>query len=501
MNRTLEFSDTVFEPPRTRRPAFANSLRETLTHLVVDGRRIMAALLLGLVLTGLAAWLVPRPYVAEASLLLRLGREYFYTPEVGEASNASPMAYDREQTQIAEARILSSRDLHETVISQLGVAAVYPQIAQAVSDPQQQRAQALKRFGRSVEADLLKGSNLLQVSFAHEDPVVAAKVLRQLVDAYLNKRLALFTRGTRVTADAEFESRRKAMESAEAALVAFKAEHGIRSFAEEMSLLLAQRNVLEQRLTDNRQTMAQAGGRSAALRTGMTALESDVTLSTETQRSEAVDHARKLLLDLRLKERDLSTKYAESHLLVQDVRADIARTTDFLREYESQPQRSVRSGRSPARDAAEAELVRARADQQQASAGAATIAAQRQAIDQRLAVLSGSENQLRALERERRLAEVNYEAAAKRQRDEQALEALDRQRRSSVSLLQAPQVPLEPKSMRMPILVAGVTASLILALLVALVSALMRDTFLTPEQLQRAVDVPVLAVVPLDRAL
>jgi polysaccharide biosynthesis protein PslE len=498
VNNELVFAPTGFEPMRPR-PPVANSLREMLTNLVFDGRRIVAAVLLGLLATALAAWFAPRAYVADASLLLRLGREYFYTPEVGDPAGTSPIAYDREQTQLAEARIMTSRDLHETVLDRLGVAKVYPKIAAEVSNPAEQRARALKLFSKSVDADLLKGSNLLQISFRHDDPVMAATVLSQLIDGYLNKRLAVFSNGNRGSVEAEFKTRKSQLEAAEAALVAFKTEHGIRSFAEEMSLLLAQRNVLDQRLADNSLALAQSGGRTASLRLGMTALGRDVTLSTETQRSEAVDHARKLLLDLQLKERDLSAKFSDSHLSVQDVRADIGRTTAFLKEYESRPQRNVRSGRSPARDAAEGELVRAQAEQRQALAGTATLAGQRTAIDQRLAVLSGGENQLRVLERERRLAEVNYEAVAKRQRDEQALEDLDRKRRSNVSVVQSPRVPTEPKSMRTAIVLVGLALTLCGALLVALLSALMRETFLTPEQLQRSIDLPLLAAIPRDR--
>lgn len=502
MNRELEFSDTVLEPlrPAASRSARASSLRETLTNLAVDRWRVGLALMLGLLVTVAAWWSAPSVYVAEASLLLRLGREYLYMPEVGEAGNTTPMAYDRDQTLIAEARILNSRDLHEAVIDKLGVARIYPKIAAAETDPAKARSAAIQALGRGVESELLKGSNLLQVSFRHESAPVSATVLAELVDAYLAKRRDLFNRSNAQGIAAEFEARRKALDKAEADLVDFKARHGIRNFAEEMSLLLAQRSTLDQRLTDNRLSLAQAAGRSESLNGGLASLSREVTLSTETQRSEAVDHARKLLLDLKLKERDLSAKFSDQNLAVQDVRADIQRATDYLRELESQPQRAVRSGRSPAFDAAEADLVRARAEQRQASAGTATLTAQRAAIDQRLSTLAAVENDLRALERDRRLAETNYEAAAKRQRDEQAMEEADRQRRSSVSLLQAPRVPLEPKTLRPAILAAGLAGSLVLALVVAVVSAMLRDTFLTPEQLQRALDVPVLAVLPLDPA-
>jgi polysaccharide biosynthesis protein PslE len=107
-----------------------------------------------------------------------------------------------------------------------------------------------------------------------------------------------------------------------------------------------------------------------------------------------------------------------------------------------------------------------------------------------------SERELLSLERERRLAEANYEAAAKRLRDELAMEELDRKRRSNVSIVQPPLVPLQGKSIAPLILVVGTILSLCVAALVAFLSALWRDTFLTPEQLERELGIPVLAAVP-----
>ena len=155
MTRPLEFVPTVLDPlvpaPPPPRHAVGATLREALTHVFYDGRRIRAVLLIGLLLTALATWLAPKRYVAEASLLLRLGREYIYTPEVGDAAPGAPVAYDREQTLQAEARILTSRDTLEAALAQLGVAAVYPRLAAQGLDPAAQRAKALLAMDKALE--------------------------------------------------------------------------------------------------------------------------------------------------------------------------------------------------------------------------------------------------------------------------------------------------------------------------------------------------------------
>lgn len=487
-------------PPGLAHANHPTTLRDLVAAAYHDRRRIAIALLLGLLLTAVAASLTPRRYTAEASLLLRLGREYVYTPEVGDPNAAQPLTYDREQTLLAEAKILSSRDVIESVVDKLGVAGIYPALAGSGEPPAQQRARASLLLERSLDAELLKGSNLLQVSFRHDNPELSAQVLAQLIEAYLKKRSQVFSSASYGTAEADFAVRTNELNAAELRIAAFKSAHGIRSFTEEQSLLLAQRNAVEQRQSDVALSLAQAGGRTAALQAGLAQIPAEVTLSSETQRGEAAESARKQLLDLRLKERDALAKYHDSEPAVQDVQADIRRVNGYLKELEAQPPRSVRTGRSPVRDGAETALLGSSAELGQARAGKTTLADQRSAIDKRLGDLAGSERELRTLERERKLTEVNYDAAAKRLRDEMVLADLDRQRKSNVSVVQRPMVPLEAKSARGIVIVVGLLLSVCAALLTAFLSALWRETFLTPAQAERALGLPTLAAIPRSKA-
>lgn len=486
-----EWGDMIVVPQSAVR---GTPLRDLLTHAFRDRYRIALAFAIGMVLTVVASMLPSKKYTSEAALLLRLGREYIYTPEVGDAQGGAPMAYDREQTLMAEARILSSRDIKERVIDKLGVAKIYPHLADGDAVPR--REAAVTAFERALQADLLKGSNLMQVSFTHTNPQMAAQVLSELIDAYLAKRSVIFASAGYGTAEADFVKRTIQLNTAEERIAALKQERRIRAFGEEQSLLLAQRNALELKQADTALSLSQSTSRAAALRDGLVGVSGDVTLSSETQRSEAADNARKTLLDLRLKERDLSAKFAESHPMVLDVRGDIARTEEFLRELESKPLKTQKTGRNPTRDVAESELLRSLAEQRGAAAGAAQLSRQRAEIDQRLAAFAESERELMALERERRLAEANYEAAAKRLRDELSMEELDRKRRSNVSIVQPPLAPVQGTSIAPLILVAGTLLSVCAAALTAFLSALWRDSFLSPEQVERELGLTVLAAVP-----
>jgi len=472
------------------------TLRDLLTIAFHDRKRIGAALLAGLLLTLIVIAAMPKKYTADASLLLRLGREYLYIPETGDPSNAQPLPYDREQTLVAEAKILTSLDVVEGVVAKMGVSNIYPGITTNRTATPLEQAEAIRVLDRAIDADLLKGSNLLQVRFSHEDSQLAAQVLNELIEGYLRKRQQVFSSTSNGQAEAELGARRIQLNNAEARLASFKQERGIRSFGEEQTLLLGQRSEIERRQTDINLALAQADGRKTALASQLGQIPAEIKLSTDTSRGEAAEAARKLLLELKLKEREASSKFFDGEAQVQDARADIDRVNEHLRMLETQPPQAVRTGRSAVRDGAESDLVKSTADLGQSQSGLGALAAQRAAVDKRLGLLAESESELRTLERERRLSEVQYEAAAKRLRDERVLIDLDGQRKSNVSVVQRPSVPTQAESKRKLVLVLGIILSIGAALLTAFLSALWRDTFLTPADVQRELGLPLLGAIP-----
>ncbi|CAN5754412.1 hypothetical protein BH09PSE5_BH09PSE5_05220 [soil metagenome] len=474
----------------------SGSLREALTAGFRDRRRIALAFLLPFVATILLSFMPTPKYTSDASLLLRLGREYLYTPEVGNAGNATPMAYDREQTMRAEVEILMSRDINDAVLAKLGESAVYPAITQGDAPAQKQHDMAVLEMRRNLDAVLLKDSNVVHLSFTHPDPRVAASVLNTVIQVYLERRRSIFNTTSTEGPKAHVDSLRARLVETERQLDSLKRSRQIQSFGEQQSLLLAQRQSIEMKLDDSSLALAQSSARAGALKSNLASTPTDVVLSNETQRSEAVESGRKTLLDLRLKERDLSSKFTDNHPNVQDVRADIARTEAFLHELEARPNRTVRTGRSPVRDGVESDLVRSLADQGQASASRSTLLAQRDEVVGKLNRLAASQRQLETLERDRKMLEGSLESASRRLEDEIVNQRLDETRKSNVSVMQAAREPLEPRSIRGIVFAVGTLFSVACALLVAFVGALWRDTFVSPDEVERRLGLPLLAAVP-----
>lgn len=504
-----EWADTELSPSSTAASASAwpqqgvasrGSLRDALAHCFRDRRRIGLAFLIPFLVT-IGLGFVPTPrYTSDASLLLRLGREYFYTPEVGDATAAAPVAFDREQTLRAEVEILTSRDVEEAAIAKIGLARIYPKMAEAKVDTpaneQKRLASALIEFNRNLDVVLAKDTNVVHLSFTHTDPVMATEALSAVIDIYLDKRRAIFNASSSTGTQEHVASLRYRLNETEHRLDELKRTRNIQSFPEQQTLLLAQRQSVEMKLADASLALAQSAGRAAALKSGLASTPAAVELSAETQRSESVDSTRKTLLDLRLKERDLSSKFTDSNPTVQDVRTDIARTEAFLKDLESRPSRLVKTGRSPVRDGIESDLAKSLADQGQATASNRALLVERDDIAARLTRLTSSQRELETLDRERKQLEIALDSATRRLEDEVVVQGLDASRKSSVKLLQAAREPLQAHSIRLVLLVIGTLFSVACALLVAFVSALWRDTFLSPDDVQRSLGLPLLAAVP-----
>jgi len=148
--------------------------------------------------------------------------------------------------------------------------------------------QAVTNLQKNTTIGAVKSSDVINVSFRHTDPQVAAKVVNTLVDLYLDRRLHVhknpdsytFLRDQSQILDNEL---RRSAES----LNTFKKEHDLTSLQEERTVLLKQQ---------------------ADLRTKVVELE--------------------------LKERELLTKYTDQSRLVQGVRDEIGLVRDKLVELE-----------------------------------------------------------------------------------------------------------------------------------------------------------------------
>lgn len=487
--------ESVAERPAPPAPSpFA--LRELLEIAFRDKRRIAAAFALCFALTVLAALLPAPRYQSEASVLVRLGREYVYVADNtdGSSSGAMPLMFDRTEALSAETQILASRDLIADVVRHVGLGRLYPDIARQREDPARPKLdQAVERFRQNLDAQLLKGATVVQIGFSHRDPALAQTALRALLQTYLVRRGAVFSDGQVRFLEGQVAAVDKRLEQAEQRLSAFKRSHGIVDYPQQIGLLLQQGNELESRLNETEQQARTASERAKTLRR-----LAGATPARQVQFSETLGDPQvpRQLLELRLKEQGLRSRYLDDNPLVVNAGKDVATAERFIGEQRRAPPTTVRTGRNPVREAAELDLLRARSDESALAGSRKALQEKLQQLRRRADQLSAQQIELAALSREQKLLEDNYGNYARKLEAARINEAREQKQRTTVSVLQAASWPLKAKSVRLPILAIGLCLSVAVALLVAFLSEALRSGFQSALKLERGLGLPVLATLP-----
>ncbi|MDD4616418.1 MAG: hypothetical protein PHW76_04775 [Alphaproteobacteria bacterium] len=249
------------------------SLREILAFFYKYRRRLILSFIVPFVIAVAISFVPSAQYVASSVLIVRLGSEYVYQPEVGSSKTSSEMPIPFQQDQIfkSEAAILASKDLHQQVIETIGIDVLFPKgrlsaltaplksflISMGLWQPlegdaldKQRLVSAIARFEKNLDIVLEKESAVIKVSFKQETPEMAAQALDRLLKMYLEKRKQLYLEPRFKFAQDQADSAQKKALSAAKALDDFKRSHQLHSLdTQRASLLAAKAEVEKQRIS------------------------------------------------------------------------------------------------------------------------------------------------------------------------------------------------------------------------------------------------------------
>ena len=211
--------------------------------LVRRQSQLFAAVFAGtaLALGALVALQTP-VFEATALLLLKVGRELIYTPEVGEGKAMTPSPRDKQTVVNSELAIMRSEPVIAGVVDIVGLPSLYPdlgeQLTEAAGDPEAEqianvlRAKAGERLRESLVVLALPDADVLQVSFRHPDRATAQKAVSVLLDRFTEAHLHAFGEPEVVRfLEGRVEEFRKSLDVAEGAQRDFELAHP--AFAED----------------------------------------------------------------------------------------------------------------------------------------------------------------------------------------------------------------------------------------------------------------------------
>ena len=152
------------------------------------------------------------------------------------------MLLNQEEVTNSEIQILRNRDLIEKVITTLRLERIYPELL--INSPANVKPMdaAIAQFEKHLKVEGVKKSNVIQVSFQHKDPQVAAAAVNLLVEFFKEKHLQVFSDPKSSFLETQLMTYDQKLRVSENTLQAFKQKTGVFSLDEQRTLLLEQRS-------------------------------------------------------------------------------------------------------------------------------------------------------------------------------------------------------------------------------------------------------------------
>jgi uncharacterized protein involved in exopolysaccharide biosynthesis len=278
---------------------------------------------------GLAVALaLPTKYTARSSLLVRLGQEYVYQPRAGDAARGE--APGNDQVVQAEIEILSSANVKQRVIQALGLQTIFPKLAArtgagADANTAKTEGAAIRALSDDLSITTAPLTPVIRLSYAHEDPVMAARVLNGMVDQYLTYRKEVLLD---VLPPLLAEQRRVFQDrlgTADQAYENFLQANRIGDFAAEKTALTALHTALEDESYRVDARLSEVGGRLAAISRDLSGLQPEVGLERSTNTVSADK-----LLALRLEREALLARYTPQARPVVEIDEQIAQLQSVI---------------------------------------------------------------------------------------------------------------------------------------------------------------------------
>ncbi len=305
---------------------------------------------------------VPK-YRSEATVVVRFDDKAIPVTNLAKDSTSIVTAQnDRHETVLAHTDILTSYDLARQVIIQIGLQNLYPDI---VADPPSVGTpldEGIRVFARSLFADPEQQGDAINLSFDHPSPNLARTVLTDVINEYMRREADIFTHPQVEFQQVQLDKASKQLEDAQTDLSQFKAEMGINSFDDQMSALVKQRTDLSAALQSSDANATLVAQRRDELDRQLRSVSASLMNSASGEKYRSVDDAQTTLDGLQLKERQFAATYQANSPVFEQLRAQIAAASAYLKSRRSDISHRDSSAPNVVFQNIQTDLIRAKAD-------------------------------------------------------------------------------------------------------------------------------------------
>lgn len=467
-----------------------------LLTVIFKYKKMIMIISLSIIIAIVSFTLVQKPvYEAKSVILVKMLRDETSRPGMGTDITNMYLNQTQDEMVNTEIQTLTGRDLAEGVIRTLHIDKMYPQVLRVRGGEAAMWEQAVQTFGRGLRVSGVRKSNVITVSFQHNNPVIAAKAVNLLVEEFKDKHLALHSDPQSTFIGIQLEAFERKLKESEKKLQEYKNKNKVFSLDEQRSLLLKQRSEFDSACKITNDNIGELNKKIQSLKTQMKHT-ADNTRYTHTERDNIIVSAKSKLLESQLKEQELSRKYTGNNRLVVDAKREVETVNQFLKDQEEGILSKVKTG-NPVYQNMEMDLFRSEADLNSQTAKAAALRSQLRQLDKEIASLDMSESAIQNLKRDVAINDKNYKTYADRHEDARISDAMNRQKLSNISIIQGAIPPIDPiKPKKTYNIILGIILGLVAGLTCAFLSENVSQTFSDPESAEKYLQLPVLLTVP-----
>ncbi|MFB2767702.1 GumC family protein [Pelatocladus sp. BLCC-F211] len=408
-------------------------------------RLIVSIILASIGLSGLALFMQKPEYQADGILLFKSDRTSSLT-KVGEKIGDLEALMREGNPLETQAVIVNSHPMLQEVITAL-----------ELKDEQ----------GKLIDPELLKinvkpivGTDVLKVSYASNDPELAAAIVNQLMKSYVKNNIQ--TNRAQVSAAGEFikeqlPNSRRELERAAEALRQFKIQNRVIQLAEESSAAIDIISKLDQEMNQIKAELADVSAQETQIASQLNVSENQAVTVASLSQIPGVQEVLTELQKVQTKLANARAIYTEKNPIVIDLKNQQATLNSLLQQrtqqYSGIPLVSpskLQIGKI--REELVGNYVELKAERQGLEKKFRTLSNIRANYQQQLAIMPSLEKQQQSLERKLESAKNGYENLVSRL---QEIQVAEKQTIGNARIVQPAQIPKKPVISKTKILLAS----------------------------------------------
>jgi uncharacterized protein involved in exopolysaccharide biosynthesis len=457
--------------------------------------------------TATITFLTPNEYESRMKILVKNTRsDVPITPEQTVGSTGNNFENDVSENQInSEIELLTSEDLLKQVVTECGLYGGGSSLSASFGLKEAPRSQAtqIEEAARHLAKDLVitpvKKANIIEVKYANRSPEKAAAVLRKLGDLYLEKHVKLHRPpGTYEFFKTQADQSEAQLQEAEKRLSSFQQSMNVVSLNQQKDQTVQKLTEAKSKLLETETFLREVSDRIAK---GQQQLESlaprVVTQSRALPNQYSVERMNTLIVELQNRRTQLLTKFRSDDRLVKEVDQQLKNTRAALDKASKETATEQSTDLNPLRQSLEGELARGKVDQAGAAGRHEMLVGQVKQYETQLSRLEGITAEYEDLARQKKESGDNYQLYKKKEEEARITDELDQSKITNVSVAEAPVQSMLPVRPNRPLnLILGVFLGVLLSVGSVVIAEFLRDTVLTPRELEALTGERVLASVP-----